>query len=303
MIEERGIKIPDIMIAGVPKSGTTFLFNALANHPNICPSTPKETYFHINAENPYSTALKYADYAQFFKESDSETLHLEGSQLNLFDKGLIDTITRLTKKPKVLVVLRDPAIRIYSSFQYTSNNLAAIKDLSFDTYVSYLLNGETDKIKVHCKNEKIAFSLTNELDFSNYAEHLNNWSKAVGKENLMVMLSNDLKEIPEAVIKNCFLFLGLEPSGLDGVEIGTNSTHQVENKRLHYLLNTIYAQFGYQVPFKKSLKKAYAKLQFRSTEMSSSDKAAIQRLRLFFRESNRALEDTFGLDVKMWNFE
>lgn len=303
MIEEQGIKIPDIMIAGVPKSGTTFLFNALANHPSICPSTPKETYYHIHAENPYSTALRYTDYAQFFKESGLETLHLEGSQLNLFEEGLIDTITKLTKKPKVLVVLRDPAIRIYSSFQYTSNNLAAIKDLSFESYVNYLLNGDTERIKIHCKNEKIAFSMTNELNFSNYAWHLNNWSNAVGKENLMVMLSNDLKEAPDVVVEKCFVFLGLEPSNLNTVEIGTNSTHQVKNKRLHYLLNNIYAQLGYQVPFKKSLKKLYAKLQFGSTEMSSSDKVAIQRLRLFFRESNSALEDTFGLDVKMWNFE
>ena len=41
--------------------------------PEITKVQPKVRY--LPTENPYSTALKYADYAQFFKESDSETLH------------------------------------------------------------------------------------------------------------------------------------------------------------------------------------------------------------------------------------
>ena len=38
-------RLPNLVIAGVPKAGTTSLFNYLAQHPDICPSDVKETRY------------------------------------------------------------------------------------------------------------------------------------------------------------------------------------------------------------------------------------------------------------------
>jgi len=37
--------LPDFLIGGAPKAGTTALHNYLRQHPEICMSEPKETFF------------------------------------------------------------------------------------------------------------------------------------------------------------------------------------------------------------------------------------------------------------------
>ena len=44
--------LPNVIIAGAPKCGTTSLFEYLAAHPAVCPATVKETRYLIDKDYP-----------------------------------------------------------------------------------------------------------------------------------------------------------------------------------------------------------------------------------------------------------
>jgi hypothetical protein len=46
------MSLPNLVIAGAPKCGTSSLFYWLADHPQACGSTVKETFYLMDEEHP-----------------------------------------------------------------------------------------------------------------------------------------------------------------------------------------------------------------------------------------------------------
>ena len=44
--------LPNVAMVGVPKCGTTSVFSYLADHPEVCQSSEKETYFLMDKGHP-----------------------------------------------------------------------------------------------------------------------------------------------------------------------------------------------------------------------------------------------------------
>src|SRR4028119_1824807 len=71
-------RLPNLIIAGVAKAGTTSLFNYLAQHPEVFPSDVKETR--------YFDALRFGEqldplerYAEYFRRRTSERYAVEAT--------------------------------------------------------------------------------------------------------------------------------------------------------------------------------------------------------------------------------
>lgn len=304
MINFEEQRYPEIFLAGVPKSGTTYLFDILSRHPLIQPSNPKETYFHLDSDNPfYSKAshLVIKDYLKFFDLNENSHLHMDGTPLNLYQRGLVDMLSRMDEKPKGIFVLREPARRIFSSYQFTSNNLSAIKDLSFSEYVDCLLNNQLDRIAKACKNDRAVYSLQSELEFSKYVVYLKKWEKSVGKNNMKIILFENLRANVTNEMASLFEFFNIDQMEKGNFEVKQNASVEIKNKYVHYYLYKMFGAVGYNLPFKSTLKKVYSKIQFVENKASdTSVNDGIEQLKSHFEPFNRELADTFDLDLSSW---
>jgi len=300
MIEEGQHIIPDILIPGVPKSGTTFLFDALAAHPDICPANPKETYFHLSERNPYHRSGEPKTYYQFFKEKSPDFLHMDGSQFNMFDEELLSQVNQLIKKPKVIIMLREPARRIYSSFQYTSHNLSALRGLSFAQYVGFLLEENWNELRTYCKDEKAAYSMTHEKEYTDYLKYLRLWRDAVGEENLKILIFEEFKVQANDYVIEVLEFLGLTTENYAPISPNQNATQAIKHKQLHYWLNKAFAAFGYRIPFKAAVKKLYGRLQHTDQLILEEDEVALRDLKEYFAPQIRPLAEEFQLNLSKW---
>ncbi|MBO6497571.1 MAG: sulfotransferase [Roseivirga sp.] len=295
---------PDVFLAGAAKSGTTYLFDLLAAHSQIQGCHPKEPFFFIDKGNPYRQTTRgifRREYLDFYKPLHEGCLHLDGTSQTIYQQELLSQFNDMPKKPKVLFILREPASRILSSFQYTSNNLAAVNRLSFSEYVDSLLEPNHRVIIDSCKNEKAAFSLTHELRYSCYISYLSLWERAVGKENMMVILFEEMKRNHELTLKEICEFLGIKAERLKEGSEKVNQSISVRNKSIHYILNKAFSMAGYRVPFKSSIKSLYIKLQHAPTTEDLDFQDDISRLKKFFVPFNQELATKFDLNLSIWN--
>lgn len=295
---------PDVFLAGAAKSGTTYLFDLLAAHSQVQGCQPKEPFFFIDKGNPYkqsTTGIFRKEYLDFYKPLREGCLHLDGTSQTIYQQELLSQLKDMPKKPKVLFILREPASRILSSFQYTSNNLAAVNNLSFSEYVDSLLEPNHNKIVDACKNHQAAFSLTHELTYSCYISYLSLWERAVGKENMLVILFEEMKKNHEITLKEIYEFLGINVERLEEIPEKVNQSISVKNKSIHYILYKAFSMTGYRIPFKSSIKKIYIKLQHAPTKEDKGFQDDISRLKKYFVPFNQELARQFNLNLSSWN--
>ncbi|WP_422355570.1 sulfotransferase family protein [Roseivirga pacifica] len=302
MIGTEQLILPDIFLAGTPKSGTTFLFDLLAQHAGINASNPKEPFYYVDDACPFnqkSSLTAKKTYIDFY-EGDASQLLLDGTSQTIYQDDILKIIESASVKPRVIVVLRDPAKRILSSYAYTKHNIGAVKPtMQFEDYVGYLINEDYDSIRKHCRDEKAFYSLSNELDFSNYAKYLKRWKDAISEENLKVILFEELMSNTQHVLKEVLGFLGLSSIGFEPESESKNETVSVKNGQLHYILYKMFGAVGYRLPFKAQVKKVYAKLQFGEKE-NSDNEAALELLRIHFKPMRAELSEYFNLDLDRW---
>ena len=142
---EHSLKV-DFIGIGAIKCGTTWLFYALGQHPEICLSEPKEIRC-FNVEDfmkPYVPGKDelpfinpdhkkdFAWYAKHFTHCSAGSLKGEFSPQYMRDEEAPSRIHRLFPDVKLLVPLRDPIAKLHSSYWSRTRYTKKYKDQSFE---------------------------------------------------------------------------------------------------------------------------------------------------------------------------
>jgi hypothetical protein len=99
-----------LFIVGAPRTGTTSLAKALAAHPHVCFSKPKETHFFLRDVSSASDAQIRRRYeAAYFRNlQPAHRMLAEGSVSYLYDPRAISRILRFDRQARFVVGLRNP---------------------------------------------------------------------------------------------------------------------------------------------------------------------------------------------------
>ena len=116
--------LPNLLIVGAAKSGTTSLHNYLNEHPDIHMCSPKEPHFLINKEigvDRISNGIKsLKDYESLFLQSEQCKYIGESSVMYLmYPEIVIPKIKKmLGLNTRIIIMLRNPVERAYSGFNH-----------------------------------------------------------------------------------------------------------------------------------------------------------------------------------------
>ncbi len=124
-------RLPDFFIVGAPKCGTSALHAALARHPKLFLSEPKEPKFFLTDGPPPSRGggpgdvdtwaeqvWRRADYENLFAAAPDGTLCGESTVFYLYDLAAQRRIRRLVPDARLIAVLRDPVERAHSNWSH-----------------------------------------------------------------------------------------------------------------------------------------------------------------------------------------
>jgi len=190
-----------LLIPGAPKSGTTALHAALATHPQICMSRPKEPWFFFGDRFEGGAARHNALFAH---AEDGVRVFGESSQGYFADPQSTSRIAESLDTPKIILLLRHPVERALSQYRYDVRR-------GIETDPLEVALRERGDDPVHVWDDRIGFyrNLGGHLAFSRYTRLVPAWQSRFGADNVLVLRTEDMAADRAAVLARCHAFLGL----------------------------------------------------------------------------------------------
>jgi hypothetical protein len=208
--------LPEFLIIGASRSGTTFLHHALNQHPSIHTSPGEVHYFDWNFERGpgwYRTLFATSAARDEVLRRHGSFAAGERSPNYLFHPEIPGRVRELLPDAKLLVLLRDPVARALSHFhQARRHELEPLS--SFGDAVEIELRQREVRRAGLPTTGTPRFYLGRGL----YAEQLERWLAVFDRRQLHVIQSERMFAEPVDVVRDVHRFLGLAPAGPENLE-------------------------------------------------------------------------------------
>lgn len=228
------MNLPNALIGGTNKAGTTSVFRYLSDHPDVCGSNIKETGFFTKKFTGNISEDK-ASLSRHFSHYSSESILLEASTSYLALGGqVVPRINQVIGEPRILFILRNPVDRIYSYFNFQSGNLAIPKEVSFLDYLELCKNYESGVLDAG----HLSFDVRHleALQNGKYDGLLRFYFENYSAEKFKIMLFDDLKSDPRGFMTEVSSFFDIDSAFYNGYRFDkSNVTFSSVNTMIHRL--------------------------------------------------------------------
>ena len=190
------------LIAGAQKSGTSALHFFLNQNPKITMSTVKETNF-FSSDKIWKKRNKYSVYHNFFIPNLKTQHYGESSPVYMLKhEKVVPRIAKYNPKMKIILILRNPVERAYS--QYNMHRSRYNLDISFKKCLSLHFDDFINDNKLINYFEKY---IKDYLEYGNYVEQIKTFYQYFKKEQVLILLNEDLKNNHNKTMKEIAEFL------------------------------------------------------------------------------------------------
>ncbi len=213
------VAYPNLFVVGAPKSGTTSIYDYLAEHPSVFVPVRKELHFHsspelrANVAGPGDAAAvrgivtSSEEYQGYFAHTDaSHTVVADVSPSYLYHARSAGRIHAVSPNARIVVLVRDPVERAYS--QYLHLVRVQRENLDFEA----ALDAEDARRSAGWA------SMWRYVDTSRYARQISTYLETFGSDRVLILHAEHLRAARDETMAKLFDFIGLEPvetSGLD----------------------------------------------------------------------------------------
>jgi hypothetical protein len=231
------VTLPDFLIAGVPKAGTTALHAALAPHPDLFLSRVKEPKFFLSDGRPPAAGgpgdvqtyqehvWRRADYEALFAAAPPGALKGEATPFYLGDLDAHDRIARLLPGVRLILLLRDPVDRAHSN--WTHLWIAG-------------LESEADFLAACAKEEdRIAAGWADFWHYKRlglYGSQVQHLFERIDRDRVLLLRYRELKDEPVATLDRVCAFLGVRTGLLPEIPKENVNRHVVEDNAVNQVL-------------------------------------------------------------------
>ncbi|REK19609.1 MAG: sulfotransferase [Planctomycetota bacterium] len=204
-------RLPDLIIAGAQKAGTTSLFGYLSEHPSLTASLKKEVhYFDQNlarGENWYRMHFPIRS-RSVGQTPRGDQLCFESSPYYMFDPRVPQLIRRTVPHVKLIFLLRDPVSRAYSHYQHSAQR--GRESLSFEEAIEAepeRLAGEHERMMADPHFQSEPHRHYSYLARGVYVDQLLRWQEHFDRERMLVVQAERMFRAPGDVFNEVLAFL------------------------------------------------------------------------------------------------
>jgi hypothetical protein len=201
---------PHFLGIGTQKGGTTTLYQLLKPHPEVFLPDNKEVHYFTKH---YAAGEEW--YVEQFEAAAPGQLRGEITPYYLFHEAAPERIHALRPDMRLIALLRDPVERTLS--QYFHSRRLGLEDLPLELALAAeaeRLAGSEAVIRqpggTHQSHQEHSY-----LARSRYEEQLLRYFNLFGRQNVLVLRSEDLFEQPQASLEALSSFLGIRPFAND----------------------------------------------------------------------------------------
>jgi hypothetical protein len=242
----RGRTLPDFLVVGAAKCGTTSLFDWICMHPSVVrPSTngrPRKEllFFDYNFYRGADWYRKHfpldSERGEFEREHGRPFVTGEATASYLTGYWVPGRVREVVPDVKLIVTLRNPVDRAYSAFQMSRRERLEECE-SFEEAIALedeRLAGELERTRSDPRyNPPLPPPLGywSYLYRSRYADHVARWLEVFPREQMLFLKFEDLVADPEGALEQVHSFLGLPAHRAGGLRKLNAATYSEMNPR------------------------------------------------------------------------
>lgn len=274
-------QLPNLIIGGAQKCGTTSLHRLLASHDEAYfPPAPQEIHF-FDVDKEYRKEKGLNTYANLFGDHNGEMVIGQTSPLYLYVPEVPARIHAVLPGVRLIFILRDPVDRAYSHYWHEVRY--GWEPLPFET----ALKLEAERI-TKSFDARRHFSYQ---DRGRYAAQLARYAEYFSKSQILLVRMEDLKTDPERVRRQLAGFLGLDPNGFTAAAASA-SHHNAARLPRSRRLQSIVLPIRQAVP---KLGRLVDRINLMTTTYPPMRPETRQRLQAEFSDDLRRLDQEWGL--------
>ena len=227
--------MPNFLIIGAEKCGTTALYHYVRQHPQVYMSPSKETgFFGAGGKKGRSPAPGHLptrhitdidDYRALFQGVSEEIAIGEASPYYMYSARALGSIRQHIPDARLIAILRDPVERAYSNY------LHALW-LGREPFPDFAQALHHEEARVRDGWENLFHYKRKGL----YHEQLRRYYDAFGEDRIRVYLQEELKRDPVGMMQDVFRFLGVDEGFVPDVSVRHNVSGVPKNAFLHALV-------------------------------------------------------------------
>ena len=297
---------PNLFLIGHPRSGTGTIDGQLQHHPDIVMANKELHYF--GSDLYYNSPPRSLEnYRRYFPTHTHAQYVGESSTWYLASTTAAQEIHSFCPEAKIILSLRNPVDWLYSLHSHMV--YAAYEDtLDF----AQALSKEPERLQGMLPPNAYPPMGVCYRSLVQYTTQIQRYWDVFGKENVIIVLFDDLKRDPEFVLNQILRFLELPTdfSGKQQAILGSkkqkNANHAHRSKRLHQWLKSgrrraiLHGTRSEPIPGSRLLIRALHKLNTTTKERKKLDPNLRSELVQEFISQVEELETVLQVDLKHW---
>jgi hypothetical protein len=276
--------LPDFIIGGAPKCGTTALFRYLDQHPKVFTSNPKEPHF-FATENEEIRGMSFdrKKYEELFGEAGSNQIAGEASTGYLIHAGkAAPRIRKTVPSARVIFLIRNPVHRDYSEFWFRVYRGDLPIGNTFSSYVSkpshWIFHGS-----------------------KSYVSGIRTFCSHFHEEQILVLLTDDLRKNTDEVLRRVCDHIGVDSDYSFDLTTRHNVTKYPRSVRLCRWIGRVAPGLSQWAAGTRWIRGLRSRLLFSdSAEKPPMRKADRERLAAHYEQEIDELEQLIGRDLSHW---
>lgn len=206
--------LPDFIVAGVQKGGTTFLYQEMLRHPEIKGSLTKEVHFF---DVHFGKGVEW--YSGMFPGSraNAKTIRGEASPAYIFHPASVRRIAETLPDARLIVVLRDPVQRALSHYKH-ERRLGFEPSPTFEEALGLEESRVADEFEQLSDGSLASSFAVGHFAYTRrglYADQLKRAEALIGRDRLLVLISEEMFADPVAARSAALDFVGATPITID----------------------------------------------------------------------------------------
>lgn len=238
---EKQRDLPNFLIIGAAKSGTSSLYRYISQHPDIFMSPVKEPHFFGYEDAPpqaqgpddfVNTAITNIDaYKELFAGVTAERAIGEASPTYLYLPRAQERIRVHVPGAKLIAILRHPADRAFSAYMHVMRDHR-------ETAVDF-------REALSLEDERIAANwgpIWHYTAAGFYSQQLSRFYEHFDRDQIRVYLYDDFAENPVRLVQDIFDFLGVDSQFTPDMRYRVNVSGVQKSKSTEFLIDNLFSR-------------------------------------------------------------
>lgn len=225
---------PNFLVIGAGKSGTTSLYEYFNQHPEMFMSPVKETnFFALEGETikeqdnsteqtehyPWAISNE-TDYTNLFSAVNTEKAIGEVSPMYLYNEKAPRAIQARIPEAKIIVILRQPAERLYSRYMHLVR-----EGREPSPHFNDALNRDSIWWR---RNDLVTEGF--------YGKYLKRYLETFSRHQIKVVLYDDFRSRQQETLRELYTFLGVSALNIGKATVEQNKSGKIKNQFLNQVI-------------------------------------------------------------------